>query len=133
MTISLNLQKRISHSLLKNIGEKARCTEQEVEFRILKMIRKKQIYAQINQKDGMISFHENPDQFNTSSTMKYLDSNIYNTITLFRSVRNLDETITTSHQYIQKMLQSERGGRFGGHPSEFEGYMDDPTGTGFRG
>jgi len=120
---------------VKNIGEKAKIHEQEVEFRILKMIRKGQIYAQINQKDGMISFHENPDHYNTSSTMSYLDNNIHNTITLFKSVRSLDETITTSHQYIQKMVQSEKGlGRFGGHPSEFEGgYMEDPTGTGFRG
>jgi len=146
---NLGLVKQVLHSLtndnitkltktyitlsLKNIGEKAKISESEVELRILKMIRRKEIYAQINQKDGMISFHENPNQFNTSSTMRYLDNNIYNTISLFKSVRNLDETITTSHQYIHKMVQSERGSRFG-HPSEFEGgYMDDPQGTGFRG
>jgi len=144
---NLGLVKQLLHSLtnenisrltktyltlsLKNIGEKTKTKQEEVEQRILKMIRKNQIHAQINQKDGMISFHESPNEYNTTSTIKYLDNNIYSTINLFKSVRTLDETITTSQQYIQKMVQSEKSGRFG-HPSDFE-LMDDPTGTGFRG
>jgi len=116
---------------IKNIGDKTRTNEKSLEQRILGMIRNRQIYAQINQKDGMVSFHENPDQYNTSSTMNYLDNNIHNTISLFKSVRFIDETITTSQQYIQKMVQGEKGKI--GQPSELEGYMDDPIGIGFRG
>jgi len=120
---------------LKNIAEKVHIQDEKiVEQKILEMIRKGEIYAQINQKDGMISFHENPDQFRSSSTMTYLDFNIYNTINLCKSVRTLDETITTSPQYMQKAVQSERGRGFGGPPggSEYEGFTDDP-GMGFRG
>jgi len=98
------------------------------------MIRKGEIYAQINQKDGMISFHENPDQYRSSTTMTYLDYNIYNTITLCNSVRTLDEMITTSTIYMQKAIQSERGtGRYGVPQGgiEYEGFSEDPLG--FRG
>jgi len=110
---------------LKNIGEQVHDDVKSVESNILMMIRNGQIYAKINQKDGMVSFYENPDQYNSNSTLNYLDTNIHHIIELHNIVRTLDETITTSQQYVQKMVQSERG-KFGpGTNEDFD--ITDPA------
>jgi len=95
---------------LKNISDVARIQDvKEVERRVLSMIRRGQVFAKINQKDGMVSFSENPTQYNGNSNLTYLDTNIYNIMKIEHDVRRMDEKISTSQQYIQKILQSERG------------------------
>jgi COP9 signalosome complex subunit 3 len=116
---------------LKNIGEIVNVDIKNVEEKVLGMIRNGQIYAKINQKDGMVSFQENPDQFNTTSTLNYLDNSIHNIMSLHNTVKTLDETITISQQYVQKMVQGEKG-KFGPSNDEFSLMELDPN-AGFRG
>jgi len=117
---------------LKNIAEQVKLNDiRDVEEKVLQMIRNGQIYASINQKDGMVSFFENPDQYDTPNTLNYLDTNIHGLMNLNVTVKHLDETISLSQQYIQKMVQSERG-KFGPGVGgeEMFGEMDP---AGFRG
>lgn len=60
----------------------------------------------------MVSFAEDPEQYNSVSMMNLLDRNIHSTIEIATKLRNVDEDIASSSEYIQKTMH-ERG-RFGG-------------------
>jgi len=78
----------------------------------------------------MVSFSENPNQYNGTSSLKYLDNNIHNIMGLELYVKILDEKISLSNQYAHKIVQSERGR---GPLSSGELYDTDHAGSGFRG
>jgi COP9 signalosome complex subunit 3 len=80
----------------------------EVEKRVLKMIQNEQIFAEVNQQDGMVKFKSNPNQFDTARTLEYLDKHISGTIQLNQEVDLTDESISLSIKYLQKVLQAER-------------------------
>eukprot|EP01114_Cavostelium_apophysatum_P005231 TRINITY_DN1599_c0_g1_i3.p1 TRINITY_DN1599_c0_g1~~TRINITY_DN1599_c0_g1_i3.p1 ORF type:complete len:435 (-),score=127.73 TRINITY_DN1599_c0_g1_i3:118-1422(-) len=82
----------------------------EAERHIVKMIETGEIFATINQKDGMVSFQENPEHYDTNRLVGELDHQIQKVIDLGKKVRTLDETIASSAQYIQKSTMHERGG-----------------------
>jgi len=93
----------------------------EAEKQILKMIESGEIFATINQKDGMVSFHENPEQYDTNKIVSLLDQQIQTVIDLGKKVRTVDETIASSTTYLQKTAFNERGGnRWGGEFEDFE-------------
>jgi len=81
----------------------------ETERRVFKMIQDGEVFAKINQKDGMVEFYENPEQFNDNGTLDYLDKQLQNTIHLTTQVSAIDEQIGLDQKYIQKTLQAERG------------------------
>jgi len=82
------------------------------------MIEDGQIFATINQKDGMVSFDENPEKYNTTAMLSSLDLKIKGTIDLAGRLRSVDEDIAVTPEYIQKTM-SDRAGRWG------PGDMDD--------
>lgn len=87
-------------------------TTKEVEKYLLNMIEAGEIYAVINQKDGMVSFSDDPEKYNSSKTLGRLDNDVQKVFQLTKRVRTMDETIATSISYIQRTLM-ERGGRGG--------------------
>jgi COP9 signalosome complex subunit 3 len=92
----------------------------EGEKHLLRMIEKGEIFATINQKDGMISFQEDPEQYDTKKMAAQLDGQIQKVIQLGQRVRGIDESIASSAHYIQKTTVHERG-RWGEFGEEFEG------------
>lgn len=42
----------------------------------MQQIDKGEIYASISQKDGMVLFHENPDKYDSTSTVERLQSEV---------------------------------------------------------
>lgn len=92
----------------------------EAEKHVLRMIEKGEIFATINQKDGMVSFQEDPEQYDTKKMTSHLDSQIQKVIELGQKVRSIDESIASSPHYIQKTTVHERG-RWGELGEEFEG------------
>jgi len=86
------------------------------------MIQNGEVFATINQKDGMVEFFENPEQYNNSKTLNYLDRQIHESISLTSVITKIDEEIALDTKYIQKILQAERGpGRWpGGEGGEDE-------------
>jgi len=80
----------------------------EAEKQVLRMIEKGEIFATINQKNGMVSFLENPEQYDTNNMLGSLDFSLQKVIDIGRRSRALDENIGANPSYVQKTL-SERG------------------------
>lgn len=66
-------------------------------------IETRQIFATINQKDGMVSFSEDPEEYDTARMAAILDNKIQKTISLAQKVRTVDESIASSPQYLQRV------------------------------
>jgi len=122
---------------LQNITEQVNLPNpDETERRVFRMIHNNEVFATINQKDGMVEFLENPEQYSNNKTLDYLDKQIHGGITLTKVVKRIDEEIALDSKYIQKILQAERGpGRWqAGEGGEEEmGMAIDKPGIGFQG
>lgn len=100
----------------------------EAEKYVLKMIENGEIYATINQKDGMVSFNDDPEEYNDTKMLNNLDAQIKRSIQLALRVRAVDQEIASSTQYLQKTTTPERHGRWemddydmgGGMPPGFQ-------------
>jgi len=126
---------------LQNMTEQVNLPNaEETERRVFRMIQQGEVFALINQKDGMVEFLENPEKFNNTKTLHYLDRQIHRSINLTGIVTKIDEEISLDSKYIHKVLQAERGpGRWsaGEGVEEEMGMMamDKPSfqGDGFKG
>jgi COP9 signalosome complex subunit 3 len=81
----------------------------EAEKHLLRMIEKGEIFASINQKDGMVSFQESVEQYDTKGISNQINDHVQKVIQLGRKIRSIDETIGSSAHYIQKTSVHERG------------------------
>lgn len=84
--------------------------EKEAEIIILRMIEEGQIVATIDQKEGMISFHED-DSYNLAEIMARLDMDIHNAIELAQKLKEQHEYIRCHPQYIRERLQKAASDR----------------------
>ncbi|KAM0940614.1 putative proteasome component (PCI) domain, winged helix DNA-binding domain superfamily [Dioscorea sansibarensis] len=78
-------------------------TAKEAEMHVLQMIQDGEIHATINQKDGMVSFHEDPEQYKTCDMIEHVDSSIQSLMTLSRKLRSIDEHISCDPAYLTKV------------------------------
>jgi len=74
----------------------------EAEQYVLHMIENGEIFATINQKDGMVTFHENPEKYNSIETMILLDKQMATSMALVQKLQEMDREITVNPQYVQK-------------------------------
>uniref|UniRef100_UPI00358E414F COP9 signalosome complex subunit 3 n=1 Tax=Myxine glutinosa TaxID=7769 RepID=UPI00358E414F len=79
----------------------------EAEKYVLHMIEDGEIYASINQKDGMVSFHDNPEKYNNPAMLLLLDHEIQKAIELDEKLRMMDQEITVNPQFVQKSLGAQ--------------------------
>lgn len=91
----------------------------DAEHQVVSMIEDQQIFATINQQDGMVSFQENPEEYDTAAVASALDARIQKTIALGQKIRVVDETLGLSPQYLQRTAMQERG-RFGEMGEDYE-------------
>jgi len=108
--ITLSLQSITEQTNLPDVNE--------TERRVFLMIQNGQVFATINQKDGMVEFLENPEKYNNTKTLQYLDRQIHQSINLTGVVMKIDEEIGLDDKYLHKIIQAERT------PSRFEGEED---------
>ncbi|XP_020672830.2 COP9 signalosome complex subunit 3-like, partial [Dendrobium catenatum] len=78
-------------------------TSKEAEMRVLQMIQDGDIFATINQKDGMVSFHEDPEQYKTCEMIDQIDSSIQRLMALSKKLTAIDEHISCDPAYITKI------------------------------
>ncbi|PKU75688.1 COP9 signalosome complex subunit 3-like [Dendrobium catenatum] len=78
-------------------------TSKEAEMRVLQMIQDGDIFATINQKDGMVSFHEDPEQYKTYEMIDQIDSSIQRLMALSKKLTAIDEHISCDPAYITKI------------------------------
>jgi len=94
---------------LSDIAETVKLTSaKRAEMSILRMIEDGEIFATINQKDGMVSFNEDPEQYDTKKTLDLIDNNIHKSMELAEKIKTFDELIATNNLYIQR-TSHERG------------------------
>eukprot|EP01130_Rhizamoeba_saxonica_P015074 TRINITY_DN6693_c0_g1_i1.p1 TRINITY_DN6693_c0_g1~~TRINITY_DN6693_c0_g1_i1.p1 ORF type:complete len:294 (+),score=48.26 TRINITY_DN6693_c0_g1_i1:466-1347(+) len=95
---------------IEDIATQAGLLDGHLIERVLSMIQKGQVFAKINELDGMISFHESTEKYNSTTTLQYLDKQIHETIGLYEQLTTIDNEIAFSNEYIHKILRSDRGG-----------------------
>ncbi|CAI0456872.1 unnamed protein product [Linum tenue] len=74
----------------------------EAEMHVLQMIQDGEIFATINQKDGMVRFLEDPEQYKSSGVIERIDSSIQRLMTLSKKLTNMDEQMSCDSLYLAK-------------------------------
>jgi COP9 signalosome complex subunit 3 len=97
--------------IAKNVGLP---TAKHAEQVLLRMIENGEINAIINQKDGMVSFEEDIQAFNSPQTSAILEKRIDQSISLANRLKNIDEEISSSTGYIARLygIREEMFGDF---------------------
>ncbi|KAF3628848.1 COP9 signalosome complex subunit 3 [Capsicum annuum] len=75
----------------------------EAEMHVLQMIEDGQIYATINQKDGMVRFLEDPEQYKTCGMIEHIDSSIKRLMVLSKKLTSMDELMSCDPMYLGKV------------------------------
>ncbi|GLJ36631.1 hypothetical protein SUGI_0737010 [Cryptomeria japonica] len=78
-------------------------TAKQAELHVLQMIQDGEIFATINQKDGMVSFQEDPEQYKTCKMTEHIDSAIRRIMALSRKLTSIDEQVSCDHAYLSKV------------------------------
>ncbi|KAK1410046.1 hypothetical protein QVD17_36587 [Tagetes erecta] len=78
-------------------------TPKEAEMLVLEMIEDGEIYATINQKDGMVRFLEDPEQYKTCEMIEHIDSSIQRIMKLSKKLTAMDESMSCDPQYLSKV------------------------------
>uniref|UniRef100_F7G942 COP9 signalosome complex subunit 3 n=2 Tax=Ornithorhynchus anatinus TaxID=9258 RepID=F7G942_ORNAN len=91
---------------------------QEAEKYVLHMIEDGEIFASINQKDGMVSFHDNPEKYNNPAMLHNIDQEMLKCIELDERLKAMDQEITVNPQFVQKSMGSQEDDS-GSKPSSY--------------
>ncbi|XP_062010306.1 COP9 signalosome complex subunit 3 [Rosa rugosa] len=75
----------------------------EAEMHVLQMIQDGEIFATINQKDGMVSFLEDPEQYKTCQMIEHIDSSIQRIMALSRKLTTMNENISCDPMFLAKV------------------------------
>ncbi|XP_057250233.1 COP9 signalosome complex subunit 3 isoform X2 [Beta vulgaris subsp. vulgaris] len=75
----------------------------EAEMYVLQMIQDGHIYATINQKDGMVRFLEDPEQYKTCEMIEHIDCSIQRIMSLSKKLASVDELISCDPLYLTKV------------------------------
>ncbi len=101
----------------------------EARRKLMRMVEQGSLVAHINERDGMVSFGESDNQYDDLRTLTALDAQVRESITMGSLLRQLDDHIASSAEFIQKTSMPAEGGRgFGG-----AGGQEDVMGAGLMG
>ncbi|KAL5719425.1 hypothetical protein ACHQM5_012206 [Ranunculus cassubicifolius] len=93
-----NIQKLTKAYLTLSLEDIAKTAQlkspKEAEMLVLQMTQDGEIFATINQKDGMVNFHEDPEQYRTCEMVDTLDSSIQRILNLSSKLREFDEVVS---------------------------------------
>ncbi|UXI16363.1 mitogen-activated protein kinase kinase MKK4 [Sarcoptes scabiei] len=98
-----NLTKTFITLSLKDIAIKVNLPSPEAaEKQILQMIENGEIYASINQKDGMVEFSDYSEKYDSLQMYKTIEHQINQCISLNEKLKQLDYEVAINPKYIQK-------------------------------
>lgn len=78
-------------------------SSKEAELYVLRMIQDGEIFATINQKDGMVCFQEDPEQYKTREMAQKLDLTIQQIMSLEKKVTSMDEQVSCDQTYLSRV------------------------------
>jgi COP9 signalosome complex subunit 3 len=100
---------------LADIATKTGVQPDKAEATILDMIEKGEVYASINQRDGMVSFLDSPERYDSAESVDALHAKIEESFNMSKTVRELSEHISTQKEFIKKQSMLPRSfGELGG-------------------
>ncbi|KAL6562661.1 COP9 signalosome complex subunit 3 [Orobanche gracilis] len=70
---------------------------------VLQMIQEGEIYAIINQKDGMVRFLEDPEQYKTCGMIEHVDCSIQRIMMLSKKLTTMNEMLSCDLSYLGKV------------------------------
>uniref|UniRef100_A0A1B6L0M0 COP9 signalosome complex subunit 3 n=1 Tax=Graphocephala atropunctata TaxID=36148 RepID=A0A1B6L0M0_9HEMI len=79
----------------------------DAERYILNMIEDGEIFAAINQKDGMVSFHDDPEKYNSPAMLKRLEDEMSVCMEFNRRIQTMEEELMVNPQYVKKCVGSQ--------------------------
>ncbi|KZC13479.1 PREDICTED: COP9 signalosome complex subunit 3 [Dufourea novaeangliae] len=74
----------------------------DAEKYILNMIEDGEIFATINQKDGMVVFHDDPEKYNSPQMLVKLEKEMAACMELDKRVLEMEEEVVLTPQYVRK-------------------------------
>lgn len=86
---------------------------QEAARRVVNMVETGAIVAKVNEKEGMVSFGESSEAYNDTQTLRSINRDISKTIQWGSLIRNLDDQIASSMEFLQKTSGLGEGGAGG--------------------
>ncbi|KAL3526160.1 hypothetical protein ACH5RR_014532 [Cinchona calisaya] len=78
-------------------------SSKEAEMHVLQMIQDGEIYATINQKDGMVRFFEDPEQYKSCQMIEHIDSSIQRVMVLSKKLSTMEEQMSCDPLYLSKV------------------------------
>jgi COP9 signalosome complex subunit 3 len=75
----------------------------EAEEAVYRMVENGEIYATISQRDGIISFQDDPEQFDTVDMVQKLDQKLRTAIDLKEKLDKMDAFLQTHRNYVAKV------------------------------
>ncbi|CAH2063281.1 unnamed protein product, partial [Iphiclides podalirius] len=78
----------------------------QAESYVLNMIEEGEIYAMINQKDGMVVFLDSPEKYASPETLCVLEQQMAACTKLHQYIQEMDEQIQVNPQYVKKSAGS---------------------------
>ncbi|CAO1415503.1 unnamed protein product [Diamesa serratosioi] len=82
----------------------------EAEKYILNMIKSGEIFATINQKDGMVVFKDDPEQYNTPQVYLKIQDDMNSVIDLNKKLLKMDEEIMLTPLFVKKSNATDANG-----------------------
>jgi len=76
----------------------------EAEVYLLEMIEDGTIFATIDQQAGMVSFHDDPERYNTPMMLKKIDADMHRCIQLNRRLEEMDADLQMDRKYVQRVM-----------------------------
>ncbi|XP_014215702.1 COP9 signalosome complex subunit 3 [Copidosoma floridanum] len=89
----------------------------DAEKYILNMIEDGEIFATINQKDGMVIFHDDPEKYDSPEMLAKLENEMAECAELGKKVLEMEEEVVITPQYIRKACgQADQDDQVAGTP-----------------
>jgi len=74
----------------------------QAEQYLLIMIEEGTLFARINQKDGMVSFVEDPEEYDTTTMVEKMDAKIKEVVDVSKKLQEVDKAISVDQRYLRR-------------------------------
>lgn len=91
----------------------------DAEKYILNMIKSGEIYATINQKDGMVIFKDDPEKYDSPEMFLRLQEQIAKAMELNKKITDMEEEIMLNPMYVKKAVGSQEDDMLSGQQSKY--------------
>ena len=71
---------------------------------VLEMIEEGMIFASIDQPAGMVSFHNNPENYNSERMLETVDHEMRQCVVLNEKLHQMDRELSVNPQYVQRVI-----------------------------